>query len=239
MYHSTPHGKAQSKWDVTLKNFKAQLQLLKVAGWQAQLISKVSQPMPAQTVFITFDDGFQDNYPAFEALKDSGFVATWFIVSDTVGKQSHWESNIDGQRNMLDSGQLRELLQAGMEIGSHTCSHANLNALTEADVYEELSRSKSELESVTQSPISSLAYPYGSYSIRTRDIAELIGYKQACTTSSGFGLIDDDPLQIRRISIYAHDTLATFARKIVFGDNEVGLAKTFQYLSRRLKDRLR
>ena len=239
MYHATPNGPAQSQWDVSLDNFKKQLGLLKAYGWETRLISQINETMPSKTVFITFDDGYQNNYAAFEALVDEAFNATWFIVSDTIGKNSVWEEDLSAQRPMLSAYQLQSLRQAGMEVGSHTCSHAKLPTLTTAAIRKELVESNERLETITCAPITSLAYPYGLYNTSARDLTQEVGYRHAVTTKSGVGLVDNDELQIRRIAIYAHDSLATFARKIVFADNSASWLKTIRYINHRLLARVR
>jgi hypothetical protein len=51
--------------------------------------------------------------------------------------------------------------------------------------------------------------------------------------------LGDDPLQIRRISIYANDNLNCFARKLAFADNAVAWPALLQYARRQLMARLR
>lgn len=237
MYHATPFNGTQSQWDVPIATFRQHLKLLKANGWDTRPVSQILQPAPAKTVFITFDDGYANNDAAFEALVDNGFVATWFIVANTVGKTSAWENNKQAQRTMLNAEQIQGMAKAGIEIGSHTSSHARLTELSCDEYIAELTNSKHALENITRQPVTSCAYPYGLYNQAIRDSAKQVGYQQACTTHSGFGLVDDDALQIRRISIYAHDSLSTFARKLVFGDNDAGWGKTASYLAHRLLNR--
>lgn len=238
MYHATPVDVALSKWDVPLTTFRQQLDLLKAKGWETRSISEITRPAPPKTVFISFDDGYANNYCAFEALIEFGFVATWFIVANTIGKTAAWEENRQVQRTMLNAEQIQSIAKAGIEIGSHTSSHAKLTELSCDEYIKELKNSKATLEDIVKQPITSFAYPYGLYNQAIRDSVEEVGYQQACTTHSGFGLVENDALQIRRISIYAHDALSTFARKLVFGDNDAGWGKTTNYLGRRLFKKL-
>lgn len=238
MYHSIPVGKATAKWDVPLDNFKQQMRLLQTYGWKTRLIAQIAEQTLPKTAFITFDDGYQDNYAAFEALVDNTFVATWFMVSGSIGRPSDWDSNITDPKPMLDAEQIKRFVSAGMEIGSHSLTHAKLNELTSEQYHAELKDSKSMLEELIDREVSAFAYPYGLYNSAIKDAVAQAGYQRACTTQSGFGLIDHDPLQIRRITIYSHDSLATFARKLVFGDNVAGWGKTTNYLCRRLFHKL-
>ncbi|MDF1832966.1 MAG: polysaccharide deacetylase family protein [Porticoccaceae bacterium] len=237
MYHATPEDISLSQWDIPLTQFKQQLKLLKTNGWETRPVSQIMHPAPAKTAFISFDDGYANNYAAFQTLKEFGFVATWFIVTNTIGKQSVWEDNKHAQRTMLNTEQIQNMAKAGIEIGSHTSSHAKLTHLSYDEYVAELASSKRILENIVNQPVTSCAYPYGLYSQAIRNGAESAGYKQACTTHSGFGCVDNDALQIRRVSIYSHDSLSTFARKLVFGDNVAGYGKTAGYLCKRLLNR--
>lgn len=71
-----------------------------------------------------------------DAFDDSDASGTFFVVSELV----------DSDRETLE-----RIAGAGHEIGSHTRSHRLLTELTPAERREELSRSKTELESVCDS----------------------------------------------------------------------------------------
>jgi peptidoglycan/xylan/chitin deacetylase (PgdA/CDA1 family) len=90
-------------------------------------------------------------------------------------------------REMQSSGllhpeQLREMQSAGMTIGSHSHSHSFLRRLTPAQQLDELSTSKSILESIVARPVRALAYPYGQatdYDVTTQEAARAAGYSCA------------------------------------------------------------
>lgn len=64
-----------------------------------------------------------------------------------------------------------------IEYGSHTHTHYNLEFLTDDECRKELEESKRIIEGFIGKEVISLAFPDGSYSKRTLDLAFSIGYK--------------------------------------------------------------
>jgi peptidoglycan/xylan/chitin deacetylase (PgdA/CDA1 family) len=242
MYHSVVHDNSvpEWKWAVSYRRFVAQLDLLRDEGWTTVCVRDLVHPagLPDRTVVLTFDDGYADNYPAFEALAQRGMQATWFIVSRNVGNMSGWDDGVAPQR-MLSGEQLRTMTAAGMEIGAHSCSHARLTELNDADLADEIVRSKTELAEIVGEPVQSFAYPYGKHDDRVVEAVRRAGYANSCITRPGWALRDNDPLRIRRVSIFAQDDLASFARKLAFADNDVSWRHMLRYASGRAVARLR
>ena len=123
---------------------------------------------------------------------------------------------------------------AGMEIGSHTVSHARLPDLDEAALARELTDSKAALEAAIGAPVSSFAYPYGLWDARCEDAVRHAGYTAACTTRTGWAMRDGDPFKLRRLTVFNHDSLSRFARKLYFGSHDVDWSDVARYAMRRL-----
>ncbi len=99
--------------------------------------------------------------------------------------------------------QVAVLRQAGMEIGSHTMTHARLASVPAERAHDELEESKKTIETKLGEPIRLLAYPAGD---ANRDVAELaaeVGYEAAFTTEAGPVLPGDDALALRRIGVWS------------------------------------
>lgn len=242
MYHSVVpgHGKPDWRWAVSQAAFTAQLDYLRGEGWQAvnarDLVSQGN--LPRRTVVITFDDGYADNYAAFEELAKREMVATWYIVSNAVDGVSTWADPGVARKPMLSVAQLKTLAAAGMEIGSHSHSHARLINLDNRQLQEELTAGKSRLEALLNSDsIDSFAYPYGLHDSRVVEAVRAAGFKTACITRSGWAMSGNDPLRMRRVSVFAGDSLPTFARKLAFADNDVSWPRMAHYFMRRVSSR--
>ena len=74
------------------------------------------------------------------------------------------------------------LEQRGIEIGSHTATHADLPALGDAAARGELASSKQVLERALGHRVPWFAYPYGAYDARVVALVAHAGYLLAVTT---------------------------------------------------------
>jgi len=61
----------------------------------------------------------------------------------------------------LDWAQLREMAAHGIEIGSHSCSHARLTLCTPQELEHEVRDSKCRIEEMLERPVRSFCYPFG------------------------------------------------------------------------------
>lgn len=243
MYHSVSDGNSsiKSPWCISLHQFTQQLNLLQDYGWTsmcAHQLSNSSNKLPLKTVVITFDDGYANNFRAFEELTKRNMLASWFIVTNDIGKISSWSDTDATSAKLLEPTQLLEMQAAGMEIGSHTLSHCRLTQASNDQIKIELLQSRRYLSELLDHSVTSFAYPYGLYNSSILSATKSAGYQVAFTTNSGFGFVNNNPLEVRRVSIMANDSLSTFARKLTFADNDVSWKKVGQYGLSRITSRL-
>ncbi len=105
---------------------------------------------------------------------------------------------------LMNDEEIRKASQSEyIEIGSHGFFHNNLGNIPLEDAGDELRKSKSYLENITQKEVVSLAYPDGSYSEDVKSAAASIGFKYQLA-ADGFLLPgDEDDSRIRdRAGIY-------------------------------------
>lgn len=152
---------------------------------------------------ITFDDGYESvGRLAYPILMEMRLPATVFVVSDAIGKTNAWDVKIgDRTEKMLDLSQLREMSANGIEIGSHTVSHAHLTALSDSDLAAELGDSKKAIEDLIGKPVEGFAYPYGEWDARVKDAVVQAGYRYAAATNIGALAPATDPFAIPRINM--------------------------------------
>lgn len=243
MYHSITPGASRPAWQwaLSFRRFEEQLALLQDFGWTTVLAGELAaiDTLPAKSVLLTFDDGYADNYAAFEALAKRGMKASWYVVTQDLGQTASWRDDDAPRLPLLTPSQLLEMQSAGMEIGSHTHSHCRLTQANSHQIDEELTRSQSILSALLDRPVSCFAYPYGLYNESVMSSVQTAGYRVAFTTRPGFGLVNQNLLAVRRVSIMADDTLSSFARKLAFADNDVSWSKLGRYVGDRIKDRLK
>ncbi|GAB4446773.1 MAG: hypothetical protein OHK0015_50440 [Chloroflexi bacterium OHK40] len=128
---------------------------------------------PERPVAITFDDGYADQAEhALPVLRRYGFPATFYIVTGFVGREGYmgWE-------------ELAALRDAGMELGAHTHSHADLTGLSQSEATREITLSRSLLEQRLGVEVVSFSYPAGSYNGALAALVHRLGFSSAVITA--------------------------------------------------------
>ncbi|MHB8422222.1 MAG: polysaccharide deacetylase family protein [Leptospirales bacterium] len=170
---------------VSPENFSRQMDFLKKLGVRGISVQEGMNVQDVKnTCIITFDDGYLDNYefaaPILEAL---GFRATIFCVSGKIGKVTDWTNDpLWGGVPLMDAEEIRELKSRGFEIGSHTRTHCDLGTLSREDPLQarrEIFDSRTELEDLLDSPVTSFCYPYGTYTDESVEWVKEAGYQNA------------------------------------------------------------
>ena len=85
-----------------------------------------------------------------------------------------------GRTFFLDWNQVREMTAAGIEIGSHGCSHRILTRLLQSEVEMELRRSKECIEEHTGTTVNIFAFPNNGCNREVCCLAKAVGYQAAC-----------------------------------------------------------
>jgi peptidoglycan/xylan/chitin deacetylase (PgdA/CDA1 family) len=110
----------------------------------------------------------------------------------------------------LRPGDLRAVREVGVEVGSHTCSHAIVARLSPDRMSEELGESRRRIEEATGSPCDQFSYPNGAvgdFDGQTHAAARAAGYRCAVTTVKSRVSRDQDPYEIPRY-LMAHNEIA-------------------------------
>jgi peptidoglycan/xylan/chitin deacetylase (PgdA/CDA1 family) len=138
------------------------------------------------TLAITFDDACLSVFThARPLLAELGVPATVFAPTNFVGTGapmswpgvSHWiGSDHEAELVAMSWEQLRELVDSGWEVGSHTCSHPSLPMLPDKDLDLELLLSREECERRLGRPCRAIAYPFGHVDSRVVAAAARAGY---------------------------------------------------------------
>lgn len=186
--------------------FRAQLDHMEAERWSVVPLDEVarddSAPEDGQLA-ITFDDGYLSVYEhAYPALANRGMTATIYVVSGAIGGINEWDSRAgDTREPMMSAAQVREVSDAGFEIGSHTLTHPHLTSISDEELVRELEDSRKALEDLTGKEVSSFSYPYGDYDDRVREAVIAAGYKNAVSTKLGIiggtGIYDIPRVNVR------------------------------------------
>jgi CelD/BcsL family acetyltransferase involved in cellulose biosynthesis/peptidoglycan/xylan/chitin deacetylase (PgdA/CDA1 family) len=183
MYHRLTARTGTHPSSLMLERFRTQLSLLRALGYRSvspldlARAARGEQPLPPRAVIITLDDGYLDTFvAALPLLLEFGFTATCYLVAERVGGMSDWTA----PARLMGWDDAREWLAAGMAIGSHTLTHANLTLLPPAKLWMEVAGSKARLEDRLGVPVESLAYPFNIVGPREMGVVEMAGYGAAC-----------------------------------------------------------
>lgn len=176
---SDPHGLR-----VAPEAFAAQLDALLEAGYTlvtaGELWERVERrgPRAARGLgAITFDDGLAESLrlaAAMAAQRDVRLTA--YVPSALLGLE---HPDLPG-RAIVHASRLRELADAGMEIGGHSATHADLAALEPERAAAELRESRVRLQEILDRPVRGMAYPFGRYTPATIAATRAAGYGYAC-----------------------------------------------------------
>lgn len=131
---------------------------------EAEVISAINgkTKLPLNAVWVTFDDGYKDNFTlGYPVLKKYGVPATFFVTTGYVNGQ-YYPSGFQADRDAFMSwDDIRALSRDGFAIGAHTVSHPAARQLTEEELDKEVASSRKEIELRTGLIVRSFAYPFG------------------------------------------------------------------------------
>ncbi len=238
MYHATPPTGRGTRWALPLGRFVAHLELLRGEGWRTVTVSELLAGglRGERTVAITFDDGFADNMAAAEALEARGMRATWFVVTGRLGAEARWSRGVEGR--LMSAAEVRRLHEAGHEVGSHTRTHAALDALEGPALEEEVAGSRRELEDILGAPVTAFAYPYGRVSEAAARAVRAAGYRAAVTCRGGAVRPGADPLALPRLEVDGACGAGRLARMMALAAAPGSWMSVLSYLGRRVLHRL-
>ncbi len=158
--------------------------------------------IPERCVVITIDDGYDDLHAeALPVFRELGYPFTFYIYTDFLG----------GAGRTLSDDEVRELIAAGGELGSHSISHDFLvrgrRSRGDAWLETELKGSKEALERRFGVEVTSFAYPYGEYNDEVAELAAGYGYTSAVTVNGAKAGFDTGAMELPRYIIHGNNDI--------------------------------
>jgi len=197
MYHSIDDDEPGIKLTVPAREFRGQMKYLRdkkfdvVSLEQLADIISSGKKIPRNIVAVTLDDGYLDNYTkAFPVLKEYRVPATVFVISGCIGKP-----------DFLNTAQIREMSEAGIDMESHTVTHPHVEGLAKGKLKREITESKKTLEAITGKPVVTFCFPFGGFNDDARGILKEAGYKAAFVVMPRDNSIKLDLYRMKRIKI--------------------------------------
>ncbi len=185
MYHSvTPYREDPYQITVSPARFEQQMRWLRRRGLRGASVREVldarAMGCGQGLVGLTFDDGYADfvDY-ALPVLRRYAFTATAYVIADRLGGDNEWDP--EGPRKPLMSAEVvRQVADAGIEIGSHGLRHVSLPAAPEGALAGEIEESRRALQDVSGQDVPGFCYPYGDIDGAVVDAVRGAGYDYAC-----------------------------------------------------------
>jgi peptidoglycan/xylan/chitin deacetylase (PgdA/CDA1 family) len=247
MYHAIdiPRSAAEARYCVTPTAFREQMAHLVRSGQNLiplpQLVDalKHEKTIPANSVVVTFDDGFECFLRnALPVLTEFGIPATMFAVAGKLGEANSWmQAKGWPEHRLMDAGELRAIQAAGVTIGCHALTHTPLTQISDSELVKETAEARHILSEAVDTDVTLFAYPHGAQGERERQAVANAGFVAACSTVSGFNRQPANLFALRRIDVYGSDTLTSFRRKLQFGANRVTPGDLARYYLNRIATR--
>ena len=203
-YHRVAPLSAVGQLDLKVDpaNFVDELSALHAAGYhtihQAQLFGALYKgaALPHKPIIISVDDGYIDDVTRIlPALERFHMVATFFVIT---GRMT--------EPGFLNAGQIRQLDQAGMDVGDHTAHHVDLRLLTPGELRSETAGSRHVLDQVLGHPVYYFAYPFGTFNSNVVSAVRSAGFTMAYTTAGGITESTTAPLTMPRAHVGRAET---------------------------------
>ena len=206
MYHRFGYDK--SSLFVTPENFSRQMDYIKRRGYEIISLDELvmgiknNRKFKHNTVVITIDDGYKDNYThAYPTLKKYAFPATIFIIANF----------IENKKDFLTWNEIKIMFADNITFGGHTKNNIYLPSVEKREIlFDETVGCKKLIESKIGTPVDYFCYPTGGFTEEIKTILKEAGYKGACTTNRGLIELNKDVYELKRIKVTNSDMTKPF-----------------------------
>ena len=147
MYHEVNDAQLNNLY-LSVADFQSHLDYFQEAGITPITMEQLwnhwvnEAPLPDKPVVLTFDDGYRSMYTTvYPMLAERGWPGTFYCVSDYTASG-----------DFISEDMIREMAAAGMEIGSHTASHVELDSCAGDALNEQLTQSRDILSGMSEKP---------------------------------------------------------------------------------------
>ncbi|MFA9558162.1 polysaccharide deacetylase family protein [Evansella sp. AB-rgal1] len=208
---------------IILKNtFEEQMALLHEHNYttltakELLLFLKKEIEVPKNSVVLTFDDGFKDNYvEVYPILKNHDFHALNFIITAAITKRD--PKYVANAYQYLSTSDIQNSCDV-FDFQSHTYNFHKrafsyspyLIVKPEEEILEDIRNSITNLGGRNRA----FAYPYGAYDEKAVSILKELDFEMAFTVIPELAKPGIHVYEIPRIEVFETDTLKDFKRKI-------------------------
>lgn len=155
---------------------------------------------------ITFDDGYADNCQrAIPFLLEQQIPFTYFVALDFAISGQPFPHDVQAGQPLRPNSiaQLQDMARAGVDIGAHTRTHADLGTTNDAAVlFDEIVAARDELADAVETAVDYFAFPFGKHanmSDQAFHIARQAGIRGVCSAYGNYNRPRSDAFHIQRI----------------------------------------
>ena len=185
--------------NIRLSQFEAHIEELRKSRYTVLPVSRIvemlrrGEPMPERTIGITIDGSYASVYhEAWPRLQEADLPFIMFVNTDRVDRLAPDNMTWD---------QIREMQEAGVEIGNHTRSRAHLLDMPPDRVKRELEGADIRITSELGITPTLFSYPYGEFDLPTRRLVGDHGFNAGFAQFSGAVGVTTDHLVLPRFAM--------------------------------------
>jgi len=226
MYHRVPDVAINTRHRtfVTRKRFEAQLRFFKMRGLISITFTdhdrfangeRSMREFPRHPFILTFDDGYKDNFQNMLPLANRfGYKGVLFLLGDKDLAVNNWDTDEDpASGQLMNIDEQHAFVQAGWEIGAHTMTHPDLRKLENGEAIREMEQSRISLERSLGIEVRTIAYPYGLYDERVKELTRAAGFTYGVATDTGGMHVEDDHFAIFRVNMFPNESILQLYKK--------------------------
>lgn len=190
-----------------------------------------------QPVLLTFDDAYADIVQyALPVLRRYQFGALIMVVTGRVGGESEWDRTHGWVPHpLMTADQIREWATRGMEFGAHGRTHADLTAVSDGHLDDEIHGSSDDLSVLIGRRVATFAYPYGRCDDRVlRRVRQ--AYDMAFSCVEGVNTVATDLHRLRRSMVQPYESRIGLTWRVRTGRYPVDRLRARLRIRSRIRD---
>ena len=167
-------------YSVSPTQFASQMKALKDSGYQSVLPDELynylayGDPLPSKPVMITFDDTTLEHFTiGAPEMEKNGFRGVFFIMTISINRPRY-----------MSREQIKELKERGHAVESHTWDHNRVTKYEGEDWVKQFVNPSKTIETITGTPATYFAYPFGLWNNKAFPELEKSGHKMAFILST-------------------------------------------------------
>jgi peptidoglycan-N-acetylglucosamine deacetylase len=163
---------------------------------------------------FSYDDGVENDKRLVTILNKYNLKCTFNLNSGIQSGANHWENNGILIKRMNIAG-LKDLYK-GHEIAVHSLTHPNLVSLDVDTIHNEIHQDKINLQNIFECSIDGMAYPFGTYDDKVKQVLKENNIKYARTVheTEDFKL-QTDLLELKATCHHKNKSLMKLAKDFV------------------------